>query len=150
MNLKRCGNGHYYDADEYPSCPKCKGQEKEPEKKEPVTGWLVCTEGGHYGQVYELRKGKNRVGGSADMDIPLTADSQVPACCQVAVAYDEEKKVFLATVGEARELSYINGQVLLFEQELHSRDVILVGGSKLMFIPLCGPDFSWEDGTEKH
>ena len=111
MNLKRCGNGHYYDADEYPTCPKCGGQEKAPKKKEPVTGWLVCTEGGHYGQVYELKKGKNRVGGSADMDIALTADSQAAACCQV----------------------------------LQNRDVIVVGGSKLMFIPLCGPDFSWED-----
>lgn len=145
MNLKKCGNGHFYDADECPSCPKCKGQEEAPVKKEPVTGWLVCTEGGQYGQIFELKKGRNQVGGSADMDIALTGDAQVAACCQVLVTYDEEKKAFTANAGEARELSYINGQVLLFDQELHSRDVIQVGGSKLMFIPLCGPDFSWAE-----
>ena len=23
MNLTKCSNGHYYDADKYPSCPHC-------------------------------------------------------------------------------------------------------------------------------
>lgn len=213
MNLKRCVNGHYYDADEHAFCPKCEekgllgdgpvseaseaaperkaavyeaepvrqtafGEEKSgrtaaaaaagtapqespaavkavsrtaPEeklpdkKKEPVAGWLACIEGELYGQIFELKYGENRIGGTADMDVALTGDPKAARCCQVVVTYDSESKLFTANAGEARELSYVNGQVILFDSELHDRDVIQTGGVRLMFISLCGPDFSWEE-----
>ncbi len=163
MNLKRCVHGHFYDGDKHQVCPKCGGpekpavkprQEEEPaavsmqqEKtpKEPAVGWLVCIEGESYGRIYDLKKGENRIGGSPDMDIVLASDPQVARCCQMTVTYDREKRAFYANAGDARELSYINGQVLLMSLELKNRDILQTGGTKLMFIPLCGLDFSWEE-----
>jgi hypothetical protein len=29
--------------------------------------------------------------------------------------------------------------------ELKDRDMLVVGRTKLMFVPLCGPAFAWED-----
>lgn len=168
MNLKRCVHGHFYDGDKYAVCPKCGGAEKpaaarvrqeekvvqgqpeEPERsREPVVGWLVCTEGRFYGRIYELKAGENRIGGSPDQDIVLALDDQVAKCCQIRVTYDPEKRVFYADMGEARELSYVNGQVLLMGLELGNRDILQVGDTKLMFIPLCGPDFAWKEPQNK-
>lgn len=188
MNLKRCPNGHYYDADEYAFCPKCEDQgvtppaaspqessqaEEDgaatvqirpqipaadvlpadiarvpqpgvPKKKGPVAGWLACIEGESYGCIYELKYGQNRIGDSPDVDILLTGAARADGCCRVVVTYDEENKAFTVNAGETRELSYINDQVILFDTKLHERDIIQTGGVRLMFVPLCGPDFSWE------
>ena len=167
MNLKRCVHGHFYDGDKHTVCPKCGGEEKPPpaacqeeslaqgqprgqeKQKEPAVGWLVCTEGALYGRVFELKKGENRIGNSPKLDIVLEADSQSPRCCQIIVTYDSDKRAFYADMGETRELSYINGQVLLMRLELQNRDILQVGDIKLMFIPLCGPDFAWQETENK-
>ena len=98
--------------------------------------------------VHELKKGKNTIGGTDGQDINLGADAQVARACQAVVEYDPETRVFSASAGDSREMSYVNGQVVLFNLELHGRDILQVGGEKLMFIPLCGKDFAWE-GTEE-
>lgn len=172
MNLKRCANGHYYDADKYEECPRCgsrevssiktaKSQQVSPVQEQAapqvqssswskkwLTGWLACIEGDLAGMVYELKKGKNTIGGTDGQDINLGADAQVARACQAVVEYDPETRVFSASAGDSREMSYVNGQVVLFNLELHGRDILQVGGEKLMFIPLCGKDFAWE-GTEE-
>lgn len=161
MNLKRCPNGHYYDADECGFCPKCESQgltlpatdrqeaevpqSETQEKPGPVAGWLACIEGEPYGCIYELKFGENRIGDSWDADIRLSGTPRLDGCCQAVVTYDQESRTFTVNIGESRELSYVNDQVILFDTELHQRDVIQIGGVRLMFIPLCGPDFSWKD-----
>ena len=32
---------------------------------------------------------------------------------------------------------------------MEARDILQIGETKLMFIPLCGPEFTWEDYIEK-
>lgn len=169
MNLKRCANGHYYDADKYGECPRCGSREeavslkagaKNPaaavqavpaapknvsQPKKWLVGWLVCTEGDLAGNIYELKKGKTTIGGTGAQDINLERDAQVARACQAVVEYNPETRGFLASAGDSRELSYVNGQVVLCNLELHSRDILQVGGEKLMLIPLCGEDFAWDE-----
>lgn len=163
MNLKRCANGHYYDSDKHPECPRCvqeglikagaaPKQEQQPAQPEPVmekprrwtAGWLACIEGALEGNVYELKCGENTIGGTAEQDISLAADEQVAESCQMVIVYQPETRSFTASAGDSRELSYVNGQVVLCNVELHNRDILQVGGEKLMFIPLCGEDFAWD------
>ena len=40
---------------------------------------------------------------------------------------------------------YVNGQVVLMNVVLQHKDVISVGKTQLMFVPLCGSDFSWDE-----
>lgn len=165
MNLKRCLNGHYYDSDKYAQCPRCGSRDtaqpaakpaqapakpavSAPEKPQPkkwLTGWLVCIEGELAGMVYELKKGTTTIGGTGGQDICLEEDRQVARTCQAVIEYHPDTRSFTASAGESRELSYVNGQVILFDTELHSRDILQIGGERLMLVPLCGEDFAWDE-----
>lgn len=83
------------------------------------------------------------MGGSDRMDIDLGADPEASRHCQMVITYDSDGRTFTARAGDSRDLSYVNGQMVLFDIELCNRDVIQIGGVKLMFIPLCGMDFAW-------
>ncbi len=238
MNLTKCKNGHYYDADKYPGCPHCasdgggdddvtvnmeqtgygnvtgyggKGpgyggasdnsptvgfwenpqqtappasQQMAPKsgngpvslmqavtaasaapavprmeedndktvsyyggtlETEPVVGWLVCTEGKQLGRAFELKNGKNFIGRSAQMDVILEGDANVSRDRHAIVTYEPRGKTFFVQPGESRELFYVNDQVVLMNVTLNHGDQISVGKTQLMFVPLCGPDFSWDD-----
>lgn len=210
MNLTKCQNGHYYDADKYSSCPHCVKENAmdsdltismeqsasvsshtvstpvlsstskvqagtvslmdavnvasapihparvdDNEKTvsyyggsigiEPVVGWLVCVDGEMKGKAFELKNGKNFIGRSHDMDIVLDKDPNVSRERHAIVTYEPKGRVFIAQPGESRELFYMNDQVVLMNVEMHNRDLLFVGKTKLMFIPLCGPDFAWEN-----
>lgn len=120
----------------------------EPTSKKKITGWLVCIKGELEGTVYELKSGRNTIGGTQAQDIVLAEDDQVARGCQMVVTYDPEARSFVANAGTTRELSYLNGQVVLFNQEMHNRDILQVGGETLLFIPLCGEDFAWDETQE--
>lgn len=123
-------------------------QQSEAAKLEPkrkITGWLVCIKGKLEGTVYELKSGRNTIGGDSKLDIVLAEDDQVARGCQMVVTYDPESRGFVANAGTSRELSYLNGQVVLFNQEMRNRDMLQIGGETLLFIPLCGEDFAWEE-----
>ena len=110
---------------------------------EPVVGWLVCTEGAHLGEDFRLKTGKNFIGRSSDMDAALTKDKSVSRDKHAIVVYEPKTHLFLVQPGEARELCYLNDQVVLSAQELKANDVIAVGDSKLMFFPCCNDKFNW-------
>lgn len=116
--------------------------------KRKITGWLVCIKGELEGAVYELKSGKNTIGGDSKLDIVLAEDKQVARGCQMVVTYDPETRSFVANAGTSRELSYLNGQVVLFNQAMQNRDILQIGGETLLFIPLCGEDFAWENPEE--
>lgn len=223
MNLTKCKNGHYYDADKYASCPHCgDGGNREDDvtvsmgqsmrdssadtvslqhaasisqtaasslsrqqtsdmgttvslaqalnmasaqnpaaqmedsgktvgyyggslQTEPVVGWLVCIEGDVLGKAFELKNGKNFIGRSTNMDVVLAGDASVSRERHAIVTYEPKGRVFFAQPGESRELFYVDDQVVLMSIQLKDRSILSVGNTKLMFIPLCGPDFSWDD-----
>ena len=97
------------------------------------------------GKAFELKNGKNFIGRSHNMDIVLQGDANVSRERHAIVTYEPKGRIFFAQPGESRELFYVNGQVVLMNVELHDRDVLNVGNTKLMFVPFCGPDFSWDD-----
>lgn len=117
--------------------------------KEPVVGWLVCVEGELLGKAFELKNGKNFIGRSPNMDIVLQGDPNVSRDRHAIVTYEPKGRVFFAQPGESSELFYVDGQVVLMNVELHDRDVLEVGNTKLMFVPFCGPNFSWDDVAAK-
>ena len=58
------------------------------------------------------------------------------------VIFEPRAGIFYAQPGESHELFYLNDNVVLNSEILKSHDVITLGETSLMFIPLCGPDFS--------
>lgn len=112
---------------------------------EPVAGWLVCVEGPHFGQDFRIKMGKNFVGRMANMDVVLSKDSSVSREKHLIVVYEPKGNMFIVQSGESKELSYLNDKVILSPQELNPYDVITLGSSKLLFVPLCNENFKWDN-----
>ncbi len=213
MDIRRCENGHFYDAEKSKTCPQCEIEKQltppgggrgnqnhintrmgkippttpptggtDPVKpwtkwtpptpgtipgseggettiaffqtemgvkEEPVVGWLVCINGEDSGTSFPLKLGRNFIGRGADMDVVLRNDKAVSRKRHAIVLYEPRTRRFIAQPGESRQLFYLNDDVVLASEKLKPYDILTVGKSDLVFVPFCGPKFSWEDWDEK-
>lgn len=113
------------------------------EKIAPVVGWLVCTQGVNKGTDYRLHQGRNFVGRSSEMDVCIPNDNTVSRSSHAIVVYDPRSNVYLAQPGSSKELFYVNDKLVLNPVELKAMDLLNIGDTKLMFVPLCGEQFHW-------
>lgn len=115
-----------------------------------TVGWLVGTKGSCRGLDYRLRSGKNYIGrGDASYQVNLDKDLKIHRDGPVVeVIYDSKHREFMLCPGKSSVLGYCNGDALYSPRPIKAYDRIEVGESELMFVPLCGPHFSWEDPQE--
>ena len=59
------------------------------------------------------------------------------------VVYDPRSNVYLAQPGSSKELFYVNDKLVLNTVELKTMDLLNIGDTKLMFVPLCVEQFHW-------
>ena len=111
---------------------------------EPVVGWLVCVAGRHLGADFRLTAMRNFIGRDKTMDVALIGDGSVSRDKHAVIVYEPRGNVFIVMPGEARQLFYLNGEVVLSQKEIKANDVLELGESKLMFIPCCSDKFNWE------
>ena len=83
------------------------------------------------------------------MDVVIRGDMAVARKRHACVIFEPRAGIFYAQPGESHELFYLNDNVVLNSDILKSHDVITLGETSLMFIPLCGPDFSWDTYKKK-
>lgn len=167
MRLARCSNGHMFNTRKYGNvCPYCNIELKnnnnnlteaekedikrsldvwEEEEINPVVGWLVCIEGIAMGQDYRIVSAKNFIGRSEDMHIQLIGDNSIAVKNHAVLVYDPKKRNFVLMSGDSSGLVYLNEEAVYAPQELNAYDVIEIGQSKFIFIPLCGLHFEWEN-----
>lgn len=172
MSLTRCPEGHLFSPRRYGNiCPYCnktvrltkdKVNQDDPddnyndsmpylgdlEVMEPVTGWLVCIEGPAKGRDYKILSEKNFVGRSEDMDIRILGDNHIAKKNHAVLVYDPKKRKTLILPGESQKLVYLNDETVYVPMELTAYDVIELGKSKFLFVPLCGEHFEWEEIDE--
>ena len=110
---------------------------------EPVVGWLVCVLGIQQGLSFPLSGGRNRIGRSADMDVCLSSDPEVSRNMHCILTFDPASEAFYLQAGDGRGLTYLNGTLLLTPMQLKPHDLIRVGATTLLFVPLCGESFHW-------
>ena len=113
------------------------------EKPAPVVGWLVCTDGVNKGTDYRLHQGRNFIGRAPEMDVCILGDNTVSRSSHAIVVYDPRSNVYLAQPGSSKELFYVNDKLVLNPVELKTMDLLNIGDTKLMFVPLCGEQFHW-------
>lgn len=170
MRLTRCSSGHMFNTRKYGNvCPYCdielgenngklSNSEKEDIKSsldvwdeedvKAVVGWLVCIEGASMGQDYRIVSEKNFIGRSEEMHIQLIGDNAIAIKNHAVLIYDPKKRNFVLSSGDASGLVYLNDEAVYAPQELSAYDVIEIGNSKFIFIPLCGLHFEWESGND--
>lgn len=110
---------------------------------DPVVGWLVCKTGVEKGKDYRIHAENNYIGRSESMDICIHGDETITRENHAIVTYDNIKGEFFFTPGMGRSIIRINGNVVLAPTKLNAFDEIEMGITKFIFVPLCGPDFTW-------
>ena len=114
----------------------------------PVVGWLVAVSGPCRGTDYRVHTGYNYIGRESgdicirgDQTISGERDSNityVPQTNRFYIAHEQGKNVLLVN-----DLPVIGGGT-----ELHNYDRITIGTTLLVFVGLCGENFSWS-GSDK-
>lgn len=107
-----------------------------------LVGLLVSYSAVPTGEVYKVYEGRTTIGRDRTCDIPFPNDSHMSAK-HLLIQYVEVKGVFRAQEydkGSANG-SYVNGQVYVLGDviELKDKDVIVIGGTKFIFLAI--PEF---------
>lgn len=110
----------------------------------PVVGWLVCADGPAKGSDYRIRAGYNYIGRADHMDICIKGDNQIGRERHAMIAYDPEERVFFFGPADGKSIVRLNGKMVMAPSELHAYDMLKIGTTKLMFVPLCGERFNWD------
>lgn len=111
--------------------------------KEPVTGWLVCTEGKAKGTDYRLCHGNNWICRNSQMNICVVNDSSISRENYATIVYDGRSNRFFLTCGMGADVR-VNGEILMGARELKRRDEIALEEHRFIFIPFCEEGYSWE------
>ena len=112
---------------------------------DPAVGFLVCIAGPHRGADYKLVAGRNFIGRAAAMDVSLADDDTVSRESHALVTYDAKHNSFSLSPGQGRGITYCNEEQVEMVRPLNAYDVIEVGKSQLIFLPLCGEKFQWNE-----
>lgn len=114
----------------------------------PVVGWLVCIEGNDRGRDFRLHAGYNSIGKNPENDVSIPSDHAISRERHAVVAYDQEENLYFFAPANGVNLLRLNGKVLMAPAEIKANDVLTIGKSKLMFIPMCSDKFQWGNDEE--
>lgn len=145
MKIERCPQGHFFDGDRYDACPLCKTTSAPPQPVLPTVGWLVCTEEAWRDRDFRLHPGYNYIGSGPRADISIPWDPQLAGDRAAILGYDDEWKQYSFGPCGGHAPVRVNGKMILDAVVLSPGDRLTVGSTALLFVPLCGPDFSWEE-----
>lgn len=110
---------------------------------DPVVGWLVSTEGNEKGRDYRIHTDNNYIGRSEKMDICIRGDDTISRENHAIVSFDSRDKIFYFSPGDGRSIVRHNDKAVFVTVQLSAYDMVEVGKTKLVFIPLCGEKFEW-------
>lgn len=106
-------------------------------------GWLVCIEGSEFGKCFTLQEGSNSVQIKENLLISPAAGSMETKTDIARIEYLEEGRIFKMSPGRARELIYVNDDLIFKPAILHNRDIVTVGEHSMMLFVCCDEKFSW-------
>ena len=130
--------------------PNPSGDKLHPENSvmKEVTGWLVVIEGPGKGSDLRLSYGYNNIGRSSDMAICLDfgsdSDCSISRQDHAFIAYEPNGQTFHLSHGSGKNLVYLNDQFIMAPTQLKAYDLIKIGATVLLFMPLCGEQFDWQ------
>ena len=112
---------------------------------QPVVGWLVCIDGPAKGRDYRIHSQYNYIGRGQHMDICISGDNCISTDRAAVLAYDSEEKFFSFGPSMGHNVVRVNGKMLMNAVVLNAYDELTIGKTKLLFVPLCGERFDWND-----
>ena len=126
--------------------PNAAPVQENPDEPILLSGWLAVISDKGKGKSYTLTFGLNTIGRGEGNHVSIqNGDTSISREKHAVIIYDYENNIFFIKHGEGQYLSYLNGEVLLETKQLKANDIIKVGSTKLIFIPLCSDQFTWKD-----
>ncbi len=117
---------------------------------QPPVGYLVCLRGAARGQDFRLHAMRNTIGRASGMDVCIKGDLGISRESNAILSYNPRQREFHLIPGEGKSIVYLQGAELMTPQRLHGGELIEIGDTALLFLPVCGPDFDWdEEETER-
>ena len=118
-------------------------------QSDPVAGWLVVLKGPGRGGFRPIFVGMNSIGRDPNQRVSLSfGDESISREEHAFITYDEESRCFYLQHGGKSNLVRLGPDPVLTPTELKPNDVIRIGKTTLLFVPCCGPDFSWSEGVQ--
>ena len=112
----------------------------------PATGWLVCINGATRGIDYRIYQGYTYIGRDPSQNQIAIPDDHVSSVPSARILYEEtSRKFYINETNGARNPVYLNDQLFDGRVELHAYDIIKLGNTRLLFVPLCTEKFAWEE-----
>ena len=109
-----------------------------------LAGWVVILTDKSKAKSYNVTFGFNTIGRGSSNHIVLDFDSSISREKHASIIYDYNNNLFFIKHEDGKYLTYLNDKVIIDTQELKSHDVITIGETKLLFIPLCSDKFQWD------
>lgn len=112
---------------------------------DPVAGWLVIIKGPGRGAYRRLGYGMNVIGrleGRVALDF---GDEEISRREHGVVDYDPRSKTWSVQHGKGVQHTYLDGKPVRAPMELQPGQIISMGKTDMMFVPICGPDFDWQE-----
>ena len=112
----------------------------------PATGWLVCIEGKTKGIDYRIYQGYTYIGMDPSQNQIAIPDDHISSVPSARILYDMgSRKFYMNECNGARNPVYLNNELFDGRVELHAYDIIKLGNTRLLFVPLCTEKFAWEE-----
>lgn len=113
---------------------------------DPVVGWLVVVDGPGKGHYLKLGNGQNSIGRNPSERISLDfGDEQISRSRHAMLTFDPRGLAFYIQQGSGTNLAYLDDSPVLAPTRLSAGNRITLGETTLLFIPLCGENFSWDE-----
>ncbi len=114
----------------------------------PVCGWLVGISGNEYGHSFELFLMNNSVGSGANNIISIKNDNSLCVSNHAVIPFDSANQLFYLDFYQSEGKVLINNKMVTDSVYLNYMDVLQIGGSSYMLVPLCKDGFTWWPNTE--
>ena len=110
-----------------------------------VTGWIVQIDGAHSGKEYRIHAGYNYIG-RQEGDIRIEGDDYISSVKDSQIYYDAVSTTFYISHVNGANAVRVNGEpVVSGSQKLKAYDILMIGKTRFVFVPLCSDQFNWED-----
>ncbi|MAM71483.1 MAG: hypothetical protein CMP91_10110 [Gammaproteobacteria bacterium] len=113
---------------------------------DPVVGWLVVIDGPGKGNYLKLGNGQNSIGRGPTERVKLDfGDEQISRANHAILTFDPRGLSFYIQQGSGTNLAYLNNSPVLAPAQLSPGSRITLGETTLLFVPLCGENFTWDE-----
>ncbi|MBR5416663.1 MAG: hypothetical protein IK109_01380 [Clostridiales bacterium] len=105
--------------------------------------FLVGIDGPMTGASYVFQESRAIIGRQKNYEIALFRDNSVSRSPHAILTYNKDALRYAVAPGDVDKKVSVNGAFITEETELKLYDVIGVGQSRLLFIPVCSEKFAW-------